>query len=187
MLLDWAFAEAKPMGTSGQIAADLQARVEARVQLDQNDRQALVNGILKRRGHFVASFLTPGTRWFVGTCSSDSIGSIGLCKWFQGRHQLAGGRVEHFLSLGALADGDPNLKTTTPYDPALLFGRPILVSERLEGPWCLVEGTHRLVEEYRIAKNGGFGGPAREVILGVCPSAASWIWWTPPPNPRAAP
>jgi hypothetical protein len=187
MLLDWALAEAADLADNGWIPRGLAERVTARAPLTPEENAALIQGILGRRGPFLGALLNPSVSWYAGSASCDAIGSIGLCRWLLGGHKQTGdGTVRHYRTLGELADGDPGLGLKTPFDPAALRGHPILVSEREAGPWCLVEGTHRLADEFRRTGRSGPHVGARDVILGISPLAPTWHWWVEPPSTQGS-
>jgi hypothetical protein len=177
--LDWGKAESKALVIERRIPAELRAKIESRTDLSVADATTLIGGIHLKRGGFARDLFTTATKWYGGTYLPEDIGPIGLCLHFQGQHVRTLDRMRVFYySVAALADGDPGFGLETPYNPALAFGRPILVGPTLSGPWCLLEGTHRLVDEYRRTALGETSPGPRDVILGVSPNALGWYWWT---------
>jgi hypothetical protein len=179
VLIDWALAESKGLAARGWISADLHTKITSHLALNMADDDALLRAIWGARGGFAGHFFTPTTKWHLGACSPDSIGSIGLCRHFQGNHhRTADGKVVHYLTIAELAEDDPGFQLESKFDPTLLFGRPILIGNSAAGPWCLLEGTHRLVDAYR-----RHAQPTRDVaplpiIIGINNSASARSWWT---------
>jgi hypothetical protein len=175
MLLDWARAEPARITKCFPAFSDLAARGAAGASLTKKEIGQLVGGLLTARGVFVGHFISHPTQWLAASCPVADIGALNLCTWFERYPDLVG--HPNLRTVAELAHRDPNCRLPTPFDKAKMRGRPILVSDSVGGPWCLVEGTHRLAEIFRLVEAGKPPFEILEIVVGVCPEAKVWYSW----------
>jgi hypothetical protein len=180
MVFEWARAETKRLVDSHWIAQSLADRSDASPKLSHDDAQALVVAICGHRGNFFGIFVTDPTDWLDASCPIEAVGRLNLCKYFDGTHQVKG-VPSYFRTIEDLAEGDSSFRLPQPFVWSAMRGRPVLVSYSADGPWLVMEGTHRLVEIYHAAKAGKAEKTAVDVIAGVSPVARNWNAWREPP------
>ena len=180
MVFEWARAETKRLVDSKWIAQSLADRSDASPNPSHDDGQALVDSICGHRGGFFGIFVANATNWLEAACPVETVGQLNLCKYFEGTHQT-NGAASYFRTIEELAEGDPSFRLPQPFVWSAMRGRPILVSHSADGPWLVMEGTHRLVEIYHAAKAGKAEKTAVDVIAGVNPVARNWNAWRDPP------
>ncbi len=160
ILLDWAKAEADRIAreVSPQLGA-YAARAASGAALSNKDVTMAVIGVLLARGQFFAHFLAHPTRWLVASCPVQEIGALYLDTYFERYCDLPG--YPDIRTVAELAERAPKFRLNVPFDIARMHGRPMLVSYANVGPWCVLEGTHRLVESPRRTSFRRGGGTRR--------------------------
>lgn len=177
MLFDWAKAEPHLIAKQAPYFAPYAARAAAGEVLSNGEITLAVTGILISRGQFLAHFLAHRTRWFVASCPVQDIGAINLCRYFERYPDLPG--HPNIRTVAELAECDPKNRLDEPFDLAKMRGRPMLVSNTEAGPWCLLEGTHRLVAIHRLVDAGKAPFESFEIVVGICERARDWRMWRP--------
>jgi hypothetical protein len=152
MLDNWAKAELS------HLAHRLPAETIGRYELGREtpfDKQIARYALFIRRRPVLIPFLAHETSWFNASLDVRALAET--------RSYLVDD--ERHVTLGELARGGGY--NIPDFDPSLMRGFLIIVAARADGPWYLLEGTHRCVELLRTHVSGRTIGSAA-VIAGLC-------------------
>lgn len=181
VLLNWAKAEPDRIAKEFiPVIAGYASKAASGAPLTYDDVRWALVGIIGTRGPYFAHFLLNVTRWQVASCPAQEIGALYLNRYFEHYPDLP----EHpdLRNIAELAEGDPKNRLDEPFDLAKMQGKPMLVSYSAAGPWCVLEGTHRLVAIQRLVAAGTPPIESLEVIVGICEQATDWHMWRPNPG-----
>ena len=177
-VLEWARAETTRLVKGHFISESVATRSNANMRLSPDQKRSLRKAICDHRGPFFGHFTAHPTNWFEASCPVADIGRLHLCTHFETEHKVDG-IVRNFPTVAALAKGDPSFGVKGKFELASIRGRPMLVSDSSSGPWCVLEGTNRLVAIHRLVEAGKCPFESVPIIVGVCPTAKEWHWWRP--------
>ena len=162
MLLDWGIAEAETRCAS-YLHPDTLSRIRAKEALTPADRATLIAIIRQIRQPLLDFGIDPPTTWHSAKLQVADLGGIRLIRYFS---------VQRLADLAAT----DNPYTRRDFTPSKARGRPIFVGPTLEGPWNLLEGTHRCCGMIKTGLSNGQQDQL-DVIVGVCPSVTRWHFW----------
>jgi hypothetical protein len=168
-----------------RIAPELRERVllDQREALSPSDWGALRDGLLSTRADLVRPLIDLGTEWFLGELPAN--------EWLNLR--VLNLRIftdivpsRSLVELAAAMDGgavpgdwEPSryLRLRSEFDLARMHGRPIVVSERLTGPYILVEGVTRMSVLVSRKRRGLLDVAHIPLLLGVASRLSSWEFY----------
>ena len=176
VLLSWARAETRALVDRNFINKELAARSDSNADLSPDDIRDLIRGIECYRRGFFDHFIANPTAWFEATCPVSEIGNLSLCSYFYGTYKV-NCEARIFPTLAELAEGAPEFKLPDTFDWNAMRGRPTVVCSRHNGPWCILEGTHRLAEIYRAWKASKSMPESVPCFVGVCETVEQWSFW----------
>ena len=160
MLLDWGVAEVTTPRFADWPRADVIAKVRIGIPLNAEESEALVQAVWQKRQPMLGYFFKNSTTWVRADFPMNRLGMIRSDIWFQADDTLA--RV-------AANRSDVRIEA---FSIEAMLGRPIIVGPNANGPWSLIEGTHRCAEILRMS-------PASQpasipIIAGLCEKIGDW-------------
>lgn len=153
LVLDWGYAEADRLKEAGFVTDAFAAKVRSRAKLNAGEEVQLMRAIVEHRGGFFSHLVQHLPGWYLAKLQVSAIGSLKLNTHFRDQHRV-NGKIQDFRTVEELATGDPLFVVKGPFSWNLMQGHPMLVAEGNLGPWCVLEGTHRLVEINRLVTRG---------------------------------
>lgn len=189
LLFDYAYAEMLEPGRGNQDATEFSTLVAQRgglAQLSDAEKQWLIVAIRHYREPMLGFLLKNEVKWFEGELDVDAIGGVRLISWFE-QPQFANART-----IAELLDSPAGATySKLDFNIGAMRGRPLAVAPGLQGPYTLIEGTHRCCEIVRLVRRGEVGTLRIPFVVGVCPNIHEYTavvdgvttggkpWWVP--------
>jgi restriction system protein len=135
----------------------------------------------------IGFFMRNPTTWLEGVFPVDAIGSLRLTSWFEQPGYANARTIDELLdSIGGAHYAKLDFRIDN------MRGRPVIVAPERDGPYMLIEGTHRCCEIVRLARRGEVPVAVLPFVLGVCPNIHDYTsyqggapvigakpWWVP--------
>jgi hypothetical protein len=153
----------------------------AEAETPNPDRATAIGAIIARRGPFLTDLLNRGTGWFHAEIAVDRLGVLRVAGGHWWGELVPPHDLDSFTS--ALEAGknapDPRFAPVwrairDKYEPRLDRGRPILVAVNSEGPFTILDGTHRLAAHLSRSRAGLAVPDPIRVFLGTGPPVDKW-------------
>lgn len=156
-----------------------------RTALDEPDWDKIRRAFRTLRGRYLDPLLDSGTRWYYGRLSVAEFAEVSIPNLTISFVPLAPSRrFEQFVR--ALDAGGKTPKDTfykvyrhmrPIFDPGRVRGCPVLIAERVEGPYVLAEGATRSCILVSRRHHGEAVPRSFPVLVGVTSRAREWTWW----------
>jgi hypothetical protein len=167
------------------VGETLLARVRAGDQqgLDDAAWSALTGAVARYRGGLLRGLRRLGTEWFSGELDLAEIPDLRVMNYLPFVAICPTRRLGDLAAALAAGREPPGAQEFATNFAALRHGfatarlaeaRPILVTERAEGPYTLLEGYSRLAAVAARCLAGTAGPGEIPVLLGKCPRIAEW-------------
>jgi hypothetical protein len=148
---------------AGALAAQI-ASVGGFAHLSPQSREELRAHICRIREPMIGFFLRNPTTWVEGTFDVEAIGSLRVTSWFEQPGYANARTIDELLeSVGGASYAKLDFRIEA------MRGRPIIVGPDMDGPYCVIEGSHRCCEIVRLARRGEVPTRTLPFVLGICP------------------
>jgi hypothetical protein len=168
-----------------RITPDLRSRVllDQRDTFSEADWAALRQALLSTRSDLVQPLIDRGADWFLGELPSNEwprLRVLNLRIFTDIVPSRSLGELSAAMDDGAAPVGwDPSryLRLRRDFDLAKMHGYPIVVSERLTGPYILIEGVTRMLVLVSRTRSGMSDVSRVPLLLGVTSYLSAWEFY----------